>query len=117
LRHQRADSGVLQHLVGVDDFPDFLAGERVRALDGPPMDAARPIGFAQPTLGDQKVDHRRHFLRLEAPDDPLRSGHDLGRRRDRAHHAPLESGGHGNFSVLEFESKTPGAAEPRAHVS
>src|SRR5262249_13495929 len=105
LGHQRADAALLQHLIRVDQLCGLLGGQDCRPLGRHPMYAVRPVRLAQAALGDQQVDRRRHLLRLEAPDDPFGSGHELVGRTERLPGATLGRAGHAGPPVRRSRSR------------
>jgi hypothetical protein len=60
------------------------------------MHAARSIGFAQGALRDHEVDHRRHVLHFETPDDPFGLDPEIVRGAAHALCAALQGAGHGD---------------------
>src|SRR5262249_3227748 len=99
----------------VDDLHHVVG--RPGARDGAPMDTVGAVGLGQPALRDEEVDHRRHLLRLEAPDDEVRPAQRVVRRGAGAQHAPLERLAHALRPRALMERKTPGAVGPGRKIA
>jgi hypothetical protein len=113
LPDHRGDAGSLEHLVRIHDLDDLILQGLARFPQRPPMNATRPIGFGQHAFGDQEVDHRRHMLRLVAPDGEPGFGQPIIGDTERAPCAALQGAAHGDPPVVVEADRLAGVGNAK----